>query len=339
MILGGIVLLHLLGLGIFFAIIDIWAAAIVSWGVLVFILGAAGVYYRYLKNNRSFSRKSVVIGFWAGFGLIISIFIVSLCMDSFNDFVGFSLSYLALLICYSIYAIKNFISDIMNSSTNPVFYSPWIFPIYKYDPAVNNLKNNNSQGYVSLSALGFFWLWSIAVVIWVRPISLGISIGCLVEMIALLYFVYVTTETSNSLSIALSREDLFQRSVKKAWLQARNSYLEHKHVTKIANLVNFIEHLGEAKVVEKYIETTKAAVRKESSAPQKVNPDPESLTKQNKAQNIKKLYEDLGVKVKAASHELRDEFRLLIHFELLLVLTIIQTIVRKKLKICLTFNL
>jgi len=217
-----------------------------------------------------------------------------------------------------------------------VFYSPWIFPIYKYDPAVNNLKNNNSQGYVSLSALGFFWLWSIAVVIWVRPISIGISIGCLVEMIALLYFVYVTTETSNSLSIALSREDLFQKGLKKAWLQARNSYLEHKHVTKISNLVNFVEHLGEAKVVEKYIETTKASVRKESSAPQKVNPDPESLTKQSKAQNIKKLYEDLGVKVKSASHELRDEFRLLIHFELLIVLTITQTIVNFGLGLFLT---
>lgn len=116
-ILGGIVLLHLLGLGIFFAIISIWAAAIVSWGFLVFILGAAGVYIHYLKNNRSFSRKSVVIGFWAGFGIIISIFIVSLCMDSFNDFLGFSLSYLAFLICYSIYAIRNFTSDILNAST------------------------------------------------------------------------------------------------------------------------------------------------------------------------------------------------------------------------------
>lgn len=194
---------------------------------------------------------------------------------------------------------------------------------------MNNLKNNNSQGYVSLSALGFFWLWSIAVVIWVRPVSIGISIGCLVEMIALLYFVYVTTETSNSLSLALSREDLFHRALKKAWLQARNGYLEHKHVTKISNLVNFVEHLGEAQVVRKYIETTKASVRKEASAPQKVSPDPESLTKQkeNKAQNIKKLYEDLGAKVKSASDELRDEFRLLIHFELLLVLTITQTIV------------
>ena len=109
--------MHLLALGIFFAIIEIWAAAIVSWGVLVFILGAAGVYILYLRNNRSFSRRLVLIGCWGGFGLIISVFIVSLCMDSFNDFVGFSLSYLALLICYSVYAIKQFISDILNSST------------------------------------------------------------------------------------------------------------------------------------------------------------------------------------------------------------------------------
>jgi len=327
-ILGGTVFIHILGLGIFFALISIWAAAIVSWGVFIFMLGAVFVYYLYVKNNRSFSKRLVLIGCWGGFGLIVSVFIVSLCMDSFNDFVGFSLSYLVLLICYSVYAIKNFVSDILNASTNPVFYSPWIFPIYKYDPTINNLKNNNVQGYVSLSALLFLWLWSIAVVIWVRPVSLGISLGCLVEMIALVYFVYVTTDTTNSLSISLSREDLFQRVVKKAWLQARNSYLEHKAVTKIANLVNFTEHLGEAQVVKKYIATTKTALKKEGV--QKVTPDPESLAKQNKAQNIKKLYEDLGVKLKSASHELRDEFRLLIHFELLIVLTITQTIRKEK---------
>jgi len=209
---------------------------------------------------------------------------------------------------------------------NPTFYSPWLFPIYKYDPNINSLQKNNFQGIISLLAIFFFWLWSIAVIIWVKPVSLGICIGCLVEMIAMLYFVYLTTESTNLLTEALSREDLVIKAAKKSWLQARNSYLKSKCVTKIGNLVGFSEYVKEVQVLRSFIEKAKANVKQRNV--QKINPDPESLKKNVETQDLKELYSQLDIKIKAENDAFEDEVRLLIHFELLVVLSVGQARVK-----------
>lgn len=207
-----------------------------------------------------------------------------------------------------------------------MFYSPWIFPVYKYDPNINSLQKSNFQGVISLTVIFFFWLWSIAVVIWVKPVSLGICIGCLVEMLAMLYFVYLTTETSCLMSEALSREDLVTKVVKKSWLQAKNSYLKSKCVTKVGNLVGFVEYTKEVQVLRNFIEKTKSNIKQKTL--QKINPDPESLKNTLESQDLKELYSQLDIKLKAQSNAFEDEVRLLVHFELLVVLSVKQAIVK-----------
>lgn len=108
---------HVLALGIFFAIVDILAAAIVTWGILILVLVGLGVYYIHHKNNKSYPRKVVVIAGWSGGAILSAIFIVSLCMDSFNDFLGFSFSYLSVLLCLTLYAVKHLIADFASKST------------------------------------------------------------------------------------------------------------------------------------------------------------------------------------------------------------------------------
>lgn len=112
---------HVLALGIFFAIVDILAAAIVTWGILILVLVGLGVYYIHHKNNKSYPRKVVVIAGWAGGLILASIFIVSLCMDSFNEFLGFSLTYLSILLCLTIYAVKQLITNFTSKSTVSFF--------------------------------------------------------------------------------------------------------------------------------------------------------------------------------------------------------------------------
>jgi len=124
-ILLTIALIHLIALGTFFAGIEIYAAAIVTWGILIFILFASGAYYIYYKNNKSLTRKMVFTGLWIGVGIIISILIVSLCMDSFNDFLGFSLSYLAALFCFTVYAIQQLYKD-FNQKTTVIYFVKFI---------------------------------------------------------------------------------------------------------------------------------------------------------------------------------------------------------------------
>lgn len=145
----------------------------------------------------------------------------------------------------------------------------------------------------------------------------------------------MTTDSTNMLSDALSREDLFQRVVKKSWLQARNNYLASRNVTKIGDLVNFAEFSKEVEILNKFIELTRTRLSKEgyaqnTTSPKKVTPDPESLEKAQEKQELKELYKTLATKKKAASDAFKDEVRLLIHFELMVVLSIGQAVTKEK---------
>ena len=301
-----------------------------TWGILLLLAGALGVLYIYRKNNNSFPRKVVLTAAYGGILTLSAVFIVSLCMDSFNDFVGFSITYLAILTCLIIYVVRQLISDIANKATSPVFYSPWVFPIYKYDPNVNALKKDSALGYMTFGVIFFFWIWTIAVSIWINPVSIGISLGCLCEIVAAVYFMYMTSDSTSMLSEALKREDLFGKTVKKAWLQARNVYMTSKHVTKASDLLTFSEYEKETNTLIAFIEETKTNVRKQADKQQvqQVKPDPESLNKKPESTELKQLYAKLAEKVKATNGAFKDEVRLLIHFELMVLLGIGQSVVR-----------
>lgn len=250
-------------------------------------------------------------------------------MKSFNDFVGFSITYLAILFCLILYVVRKLIADFANKATSPVFYSPWVFPIYKYDPNLNALKKDSAQGYMTFAVIFFFWIWTIAVSIWITPVSVGISLGCLCEVVAAVYFMYMTSDSTTMLSEALKRDDLFGKTVKKAWLQARGIYMTSKHVTKAADILTFAEYEKETSTLKAFIEETKTGVKNEieKQQVQQVKPDPESLKKKPESTELKQLYAKLAEKVKATNDAFKDEVRLLIHFELMVLLGIGQAVV------------
>ena len=120
------------------------------------------------------------------------------------------------------------------------------------------------------------------------------------------------------MSSALSRPDLFQKCVKRAWLQARNAYLQEKHVNKVADVVTYEEYLKEKETLLGFI---KALQNKHSNS---VGPTDTNL---KAPQELRELFEKLNSTEKHLNEAFNDEVRFLIHFELLLITSINQIIV------------
>jgi hypothetical protein len=206
-----------------------------------------------------------------------------------------------------------------------VFYSPWIFPIYKFDPKIGNLRLYNEQGYHTLIVIFGVWLWSIMLVIWVSPTSVGICLGCLIEVAASVWFVFLTTYSTDELGAALERDDLFQECIKRAWLDARIKFLQSKNALKIADVVTFEEHKKERANILNFIQ----AQRKTYGKSGKVGPIQGDANKKE-SRDLHELYEQLLLVDANILLSFKDEVRLLIHLELLLMTSINHIIVMLK---------
>lgn len=76
-------------------------------GFWFFIYYSVFLYFMYKKNNDSLSKKLIYISL----GIIVAVcaisLIVALALDSFNDFLGFSISYLVFVLLLFIYSYTN----------------------------------------------------------------------------------------------------------------------------------------------------------------------------------------------------------------------------------------
>ena len=62
--------------------------------------------------------------------------------DNFDNFVGFSITYLVINFLIVLYGAYSLSMDIYNRYDRPNFYSPYGSPIFKYDPTVSSAKIN-----------------------------------------------------------------------------------------------------------------------------------------------------------------------------------------------------
>lgn len=91
------------------------------------------IYLIYLKMNNSVPFILYPITVVLIVGTCCAVMIYSFVNDSFDDFYGFSITYLVINLLALIYATYRMGSDILNRADKPNFYSPYGMPIYKYD--------------------------------------------------------------------------------------------------------------------------------------------------------------------------------------------------------------
>jgi len=132
--------------------------------------------------------------------IIVLICLISLIAaavsDNFNDFLGFSITWLTINIILIVYGYILIQKDINNKRNEPLFFSPWIFPIYKYSLKNDLLIENSYPTMVFLAGCLMFLIWSVTVSIWVYPVVVGICLTCLTELIVFMILVLIMTFTS-----------------------------------------------------------------------------------------------------------------------------------------------
>lgn len=142
------------------------AAGAAIFGLWFFVYYGLAVFYFYKKNNSSISRRWAI----ATISLVISVCLIALIaavsVDSFNDFLGFSISYLILNFFFFLYSYTKIHKDILESKQQPMFASPWIFPLYKYDSKIGIVKTHNDPFSLFLASCMMFLIWTIALTIW-----------------------------------------------------------------------------------------------------------------------------------------------------------------------------
>lgn len=122
--------------------------------------------------------------------------IYAFVVDSFDDFYGFSITYLVLNFLVLLLAIYLLIMDIRNRFEKPNFYSPYGYPIYKYDLQIKSVKKHSRSLIVWYIAWIMFYGYTILMMIFIQDVYLGISASMLFIIFAYLTIVYFTTYNS-----------------------------------------------------------------------------------------------------------------------------------------------
>lgn len=157
--------------------------------------------------------------------------ILSLIIDSFNKFLGFSVSFgivVAILLTYSIVEIWR---DNKNSAKKPIYYSPWIFPIYRYNPSAEDIEPHNRHALALVMGLLLCMVWSILCSIWIQPYYIGISITCLVEVLMVTAILFLVSATPLQLQIVQEHKD--DVLLKGAWIDAKEKYCSGRNIESV----------------------------------------------------------------------------------------------------------
>jgi len=197
-----------------------------TWGGILFGIFAMAflfviVLIRYVTNNYYLPF------FWKLFFFTLCVFIgavgiiVGIFADGVGPFVGFSITYFSIVGFLMFYGLSVYIRDYRDRDIAPLFFSPWVFPIYKYDPKEEKIKNHNNVGVMMYSVLGMTLVWSVLCVVWLEPVYIGIGIGSLCCLLIILSTIYIAGISPIQLGFALRNVENNPKSIKKAWLEAK----------------------------------------------------------------------------------------------------------------------
>ena len=130
-------------------------------GAALYYTYAVVVYLIYLKMNKSIPWIIYPITGIIVIASCFAVMIYAFVVDTFDNFYGFSVTYLVinlLLLLYGVYLIYN---DMMNRFDKPNFYSAYGSPIYKYDNSIKSVTENMRSMKVWLAAWFMFYGYTI----------------------------------------------------------------------------------------------------------------------------------------------------------------------------------
>lgn len=152
-------------------------------------------FYVYSKNNRL--PKPWKIGNMIVFFIcFIILFGLTFEIKNFSNFAGFTILVLGTSFIVLVYSLNKFRKNIQNMDRKPLFFSPWIFPVYRFSPKKNDVIPYNLHTVLLLSSLLAILLWSILAAVFLKPYWVGICISILIEITLLIVALYLISISS-----------------------------------------------------------------------------------------------------------------------------------------------
>lgn len=118
--------------------------------------------------------------------VIIAATVVSWFVEEYRTFLGISISIWVFAALLLVYALAEIGSDVMKMETKPVFFSPWVFPVYIYNAKKNDVEPHNLPTIALITGLLVLLAWSVLCSVWVYPYNVGVSLGILFEEILII---------------------------------------------------------------------------------------------------------------------------------------------------------
>lgn len=193
-------------------------------GVIISVLVVIIAYivlqvWLYVKNDYYLPKAWTIVNITIVVAIIISATVVSFFVTEFRVFLGFSISIWVLAAFLFVYAFAEISTDYAKKETKPLFYSPWLFPVYIYNPKKNDVEPHNLPSVAMISGFTIMICWSVLASVWIYPHHVGVSLSILFEIfmiIAILFLVSISAHQLKEVTV-----DIDKKIIRRAWLEAK----------------------------------------------------------------------------------------------------------------------
>jgi len=178
-----------------------WKDGLGFLGAVIFLIYVAGNFAIYFKTGgfvplllKRINRGLILLA-------ILASFVVSIFVDSMSTYEGVSYSAAVNLFFLWFYAVFHFAKDFLEIAQKPVFYSGSLFPVYKFNPNINNVEAHYSPlmswvvGLGLMMVFGFYTNYSLAPEWFGAILTIGIE---LLVLMSVIYLRSLTLEAARS---------------------------------------------------------------------------------------------------------------------------------------------
>lgn len=218
-----------------------WVQGIVVSAVILVLSYIGFQVWIYQKNEYYMPKNWFYINILVVVIAIIAAFVASLIAPGFTIFLGFSISTWLLAFLLFVFGFGRIMFDYINLRKRPVFYSPWIFPIFRYDPKKQDIIKDNLPAACLLASLVIMVAWSVLATVWFNPTHVGVSLTIMFEMLLILTMIFLVQISHLQLRKVSTFVD--SKIIRRAWLEAKLTYVNNRNAASRADLVSYEEYV------------------------------------------------------------------------------------------------
>lgn len=179
-----------------------WITGVILTSILVLMVYVGIQIYWYVKSEFIMSRRWVVANILLTLLIVLVGIIVGLASEKVGNYEGVSYSTLTLLLILWVYSFLRFMHDSVFINLRPVYYSPQIVPVFKYDIKNNRIKPHFSPLNAWILGMSLVIFWSFLTNVQMNPSWVGCVVTIGVVQLLILSAVYFRSITLNSIQKA-----------------------------------------------------------------------------------------------------------------------------------------